>query len=90
MQRAGRESLLGSAASTGRFHRFPRLIGLARISGVAYSSTAKAAVFCPDMMDEQGLAGYKLSMNPNSTVDAPDPSQGDGQYFGRGQRQRAA
>ena len=35
----------------------------------------------PNLKDERGLAAYTLSMKANATMDAPDPSHGDGQYL---------
>ena len=35
----------------------------------------------PGLKDEQGLAGYTLSMKPNAQGIAPDPSNGEGQYL---------
>jgi rubredoxin len=35
----------------------------------------------PDVKDDQGLAAYSLTMAPNTTTAAPDPSCGDGQYL---------
>jgi rubredoxin len=34
----------------------------------------------PGLRNEEGLAGYTLSMKPNTRFDAPDPSRGEGQY----------
>ena len=49
----------------------------------ASSSGAPDSLLQPiaGMEDEQGLAGYTLSMKPNSKIHAPDATQGDGQYL---------
>jgi rubredoxin len=35
----------------------------------------------PDMNDDDGLAVYTISMQPNTKTSAPDPSHGEGQYL---------
>src|SRR5262245_8606528 len=47
-------------------------------SGAGSPDTMLQAV--PEIRDEQGLAVYTLSMKRNAKAQAPDPSEGDGQY----------